>query len=395
MATSTSIPDTTSTQASGGLLVLLTALPHEQIESVLDTLCASFPAEQLVIATAEEIASDSRPDLRIVPATSKNTAWSLTAEDFVQAHELATKHEASAVLILGPESGSLEGKVLRNLSAAILESQAGLAVPHYELSPLAGLLNSAILYPLSRSLFASRVRFPLAIDLGLSLPMLERLAMVAGRYTNLNQPGALVWPVNEACVAGISVAEVPGGPRALPQPAQPDLSAILPQITGSFFADIEKKASYWQRARQLPGARATLPLAAPAAADAADVASMIQGFRLAYSNLLEIWSLVLPPNTLLGLKRLSLSEVSEFRMPDTLWARVVFDFVLAYRLHTINRGHLLGALVPLYLAWVASHINIGASGVDPEQHIEAVAAAFEAEKPYILSRWRWPDRFNP
>jgi glucosylglycerate synthase len=122
---------------------------------------------------------------------------------------------------------------------------------------------------------------------------------------------------------------------------------------------------------------------------------MIQGFRLAYSNLLEIWSLVLPPNTLLGLKRLSLSEASDFRMPDTLWARVVFDFVLAYRLHTINRGHLLGALIPLYLAWVASHINLSASGVDPEQHIEAVAAAFEAEKPYILSRWRWPDRFNP
>jgi glucosylglycerate synthase len=241
MATSTSIPDTTPTQTSGGLLVLLTALPHEQIESVLEKLRASLPAEQLVIATAEEFVPGSHSDLRIVPATSKSAAWSLTAEDFVQAHELATKHEASAVLILGPESGSLEGQVLRNLSAAIVESQAGLSVPYYDLSPRAGLLNSAILYPLSRSLFASRVRYPLAIDLGMSLPMLERLAMAGQRYTNLNQPGALVWPVNEACVAGITVAEVPGGPRALPQPAQPDLSVILPQITGSFFADIEKK----------------------------------------------------------------------------------------------------------------------------------------------------------
>ena len=24
-----------------------------------------------------------------------------------------------------------------------------------------------------------------------------------------------------------------------------------------------------------------------------------------------------------------------------------------------------------------------------------VAAAFEADKPYLVSRWRWPDRFNP
>jgi hypothetical protein len=122
---------------------------------------------------------------------------------------------------------------------------------------------------------------------------------------------------------------------------------------------------------------------------------MLDAFHLAYTNLREIWSLVLPPNTLLGLKRLSLTEGAAFRMPDGLWARIVFDFLLAYRLRTINRGHLLGALIPLYLAWVASHINVTASGTNPERHIEAVAAAFEADKPYLVSRWRWPDRFNP
>jgi hypothetical protein len=82
-------------------------------------------------------------------------------------------------------------------------------------------------------------------------------------------------------------------------------------------------------------------------------------------------------------------------MSDSLWARIVYDFLLAYRLRTINRGHLLGAVIPLYLAWVASHINITASAANTETHIEAVATAFEAEKTYLVSRWRWPDRFNP
>ncbi|HEU5351665.1 MAG TPA: hypothetical protein VFU55_08715 [Terracidiphilus sp.] len=395
MATSTSIPDAAATRTSGGLLVLLTALPHEQLESVLAKLTASFPAEQLIIATHEESATEAHPNLRFVAAAATGNFWSLTAEDFVQAHELASAQQANAILMLGPESGSLEAPVLRDLSTAILNGTADLAIPRYNLSPRAGLLNSAILYPLSRSLFATRARYPLAVDLGLSPRMAERLAIVAHRYTSLHQSGALVWPVSEACVAGNAIAEVEGGPRALPQTAQPDLNSILPLVTGSLFADVEQKAAYWQRARQLASARAPLPLTHVAAAEAADVASMIQGFRLAYSNLLEIWSLVLPPNALLGLKRLSLTEPSEFRMPDSLWARIVFDFVLAYRLHTINRGHLLGALIPLYLAWVASHINLTASGADPEQHVEAIAAAFEAEKPYLLSRWRWPDRFNP
>jgi hypothetical protein len=84
-----------------------------------------------------------------------------------------------------------------------------------------------------------------------------------------------------------------------------------------------------------------------------------------------------------------------FRVADSLWARIVYDFVLAYRLRTINRGHLLGALTPLYLAWVASHLILVQSGVPPERHIEDVAQAFETDKPYLVSRWRWPDRFNP
>jgi hypothetical protein len=127
---------------------------------------------------------------------------------------------------------------------------------------------------------------------------------------------------------------------------------------------------------------------------------MLDSFRLAYSNLHEIWSLVLPPNSLLGLKKLSVMPPAAFRMPDALWARIVYDFILAYRLRTINRGHLLGALTPLYLAWVASHLllttNLAApDSMPPEVHVETLAAAFEADKPYLVSRWRWPDRFNP
>lgn len=395
MATSTSIPDAIAPSTAGGLVVLLAAMPPDQMECLLTKITESFPSKQLIVATEDESAAEAHPDLRIVQLSGTGSSWSLTAMDFVQAHELASQHGASGVLMLGPESASLEARTLQNLANTGLDAKIDLAIPRYSLPPRSGLINSAILYPLTRSLFASRVRFPLAIDLGLSMRMVEKLANVARRFANVHQAGALVWPASEACVAGFSVFEVEAGLRSLPQPAQQDLNAILPLVTGSLFADVERKAAYWQRARQLAATRSTAPPAPVAAAETTDVAAMIQGFRLAYSNLLEIWSLVLPPNTLLGLKRLSMAKDSEFRLSESLWARIVFDFALAYRLHTINRGHLLGALIPLYLAWVASHVNVTTSGVDPEQHIEATAAAFELEKPYLLSRWRWPDRFNP
>jgi len=396
MATADSISGITVPSAPPGaeLLVLLAAMTPEQLERVLANLTASFPAEGLLIASPDALPADSYPSLRIVAAPAASASWTLTAADFVNAYQLADKNKARAILMLGPESSLLGPSAIRLLADAVLTNTTDLAVPCYELPPHAGLVTSAILYPLTRALFACRVRFPLAAELGLSLRMAERLAGVAHRFTTLSQGEALLWPVNEATVAKFTIDQFDVGPRVRPQHAGPELNTMLPLVTGSLFSDIDAKATFWQRFRQLPPAPDPIPQT-PTTDVAADIAPMLSAFRLAYSNLHEIWALVLPPNSLLELKRLSTTDAATFRMSESLWARIVYDFLLAYRLRTINRGHLLGALIPLYLAWVASHINIVASGTSIESHIEAVAAAFEAEKSYIISRWRWPDRFNP
>jgi hypothetical protein len=350
------------TRTGFALLVVVDPLPASQLEGLLAKLATSFPPDDLLIAIQNEIAADVYLPLHIINAPPTASTWALTAADFVNAFQLAQKHEARAILMLGPDAGSLSGAALHD--------------------------------PLTRALFATRARFPLAIDLGLSFRMAEKLAAAGQRFMSLNQNEALLWPVSEAIAAGFSIEQCDVGTRALPQPSDPDIRAILAHVTGSLFSDIEAKAAFWQRARRLPPPRPSVPQRHTVEGHP-DIMPMIEGFRLAYSNLQEIWGLVLPPNTLLGLKRLSIVDAASFRMPENLWARIVYDFLIAYRLRTINRGHLLGALIPLYLAWVAGHVNITASGADSERHIEAVAAAFDADKPYLVSRWRWPDRFNP
>jgi len=367
-------------------------MPPENFETLVANLTAVFAAEGLLIVTESSMPAQ-RPGLRIVATPPGPSGWSLTAVDFMHVWQLAQEHNARAILMLGQGADSLGPGALRLLANGALSGSVDLAMPRYTLPPHAGMINSAILYPLTRALFAQRVRFPLAIDLGLSPRMAERLTAAAQHFAQPDTPEALLWPANEAAVAGFAIDEFEVGARTLPQPAETDINAILARVTGSLFADIEMKAAYWQRARRLsPPRRTATDL--PSADGTADVSRMVESFRFAYENLLEIWSLVLPPHSLLGLKRLSQLSAAEFRMPDNLWARIVYDFLIAFRLRTINRGHLLGALIPLYLGWVAGHINLTAAGSGAESHIEAVAAAFEADKPYVVSRWRWPDRFN-
>jgi hypothetical protein len=123
---------------------------------------------------------------------------------------------------------------------------------------------------------------------------------------------------------------------------------------------------------------------------------MIETFHIAQDNLEEIWSLVLPPQSRLALKKLSQLSPDAFTLQPDLWARIVYDFTLAFHLRTLNRNHLLGAMTPLYLAWVASYLRTVSDDPTRAAHaIELTASAFEGEKSYIVSRWRWPDRFNP
>ena len=395
MATANPIPGETSVaeHATANLVVFVTAMPAEQFKGVLVNLENTFSAKDVIVATQNELPADAATNLRIILTPPSNSLWMLKPADFMGAAQSGREHEAKAILILGPGADSLSTLALRNLADAVLTTSIDLAVPHYSLPPHAGLINSAILYPLTRAVFASSVRFPLSIDLGFSPRTAERLANAAQRIPDNNSGKALLWPVNEAIAAGFTVNEVDAGSRATPQPSDVDINSILALVTGSLFADIEAKAALWQRPRRAPLVRRTATEAA-LSNGTADVAGMVAAFQLATANLQEIWSLVLPPNSLLMLKRCSVFSAAEFRLPDNLWARIVFDFLIAYRLRTINRGHLLGALIPLYLAWVAGHINVTASGTPAESHIEAVAAAFEADKPYLVARWRWPDRFN-
>jgi len=54
-------------------------------------------------------------------------------------------------------------------------------------------------------------------------------------------------------------------------------------------------------------------------------------------------------------------------------------------------------MTPLYLAWVASYAQeLSTGGEDAsEQRLERLSIAYESSKSYLVSRWRWPDRFNP
>ena len=301
---------------------------------------------------------------------------------------------AKAMAIIGSDADRLSTELVHALVRPLVVDNFDVVTPIYVRQVFDRLLNAGIVVPLMRALYGRRLVGQLGSDYGFS----ARLASRWGRGDQEVPVTKPTWILPQAIADDMRIcqAHLPiGGPRT----ADPvDLATALNRVLGPLFLDVEARAPYWQRVQRSQPVPVFGTLASNAiTSDPVDVRPMIDSFVNAYRNLQSVWTLILPPATLFALKGLTQKERDSFRMPDDLWARIVYDFALAYRLRTINRDHLLGALVPLYLAWVASYaIEVqGATRVVADLRLDQLGGAFEAEKPYLVRRWRWPDRFNP
>ena len=339
--------------------------------------------------------------LRFVPyampaASPERIPWLPTVGTYQTLFAMARELGVRACAVIGFDLAALQTNFLAPMMTAVLEKGCELVMPVYALGKFDGLLNSSIYAPLTRALYGRRARFPLAPDFCLSSKMIPELELALQRANALGQ--STFWPATEAAIRDCTICQVNVETRHIPPADGVDLATVLSQTVGSLYADMTTHAALWQRVRgSQPVETLGVPVAPPADGAAADTTPMVETFQLGFRNLQEVWSLVLPPVTLLELKRLARPSTSRFHLPDELWVRIIYDFALAHRLRTISRAHLLGALTPLYLGWVASYASeVGNAGpAEAEQRLEKLARAYEEGKPYLLSRWRWPDRFNP
>jgi hypothetical protein len=280
---------------------------------------------------------------------------------------------------------------------ALLEDDQDLIVPRYAGQKFKGLLNSCIVSPLTRSLYGKRIRNPMGPDLGVSRRLFEWV-LGAERPSDTGGVHPLASLASTALCNNLKVCEVHLGARIYPSIDWESISSLLAQVLAPIFLDMERNAACWQRIRgSVPVPVIGDPPFASPDAENVDIRQMVESFQLGNRELQEIWGLVLPPATLFELRKLLRLSVEQFHMPDELWVRIVYDFALAHHLQTISRDHLLQSITPLYLGWVASYAKDlqATEGTTLEQRLERLSSAYESAKPYLVSRWRWPDRFSP
>ncbi len=326
-------------------------------------------------------------DLTIDPAFALNDAFLslLAVGDFLHAR-------AAAVVV--SDLDTITPQWIYRLIRPVLELDFDLVTPCYSHARFDGLLNTGIVAPFTRALYGRQIQHPLGPDFAFSGKFSANLLAKSSK----KHPRSLASIAIDAICDGFEICQARVGERRYAPIDWMNQSSTLLQVLAPVFHEAGLHAPYWQRIRgsqDIPTFGD--PLTTLSDSQSFDLHRMIESFHLGYRNLQEIWSIVLPPGTLLELGKLVRLAPEQFRMPDRLWARILYDFALGYRLRVISPDHLIRAMTPLYLAWIASWVlelaTTDAAAV--ELRAEQLALAFESAKPYVLSRWRWPDRFNP
>jgi hypothetical protein len=312
--------------------------------------------------------------------------------------QTADRLGAKACAVIDAGLQTVEPVWIERLIAPVLTDGFDYVSPYYVRHVNEGAITRSIVYPMFRALYGVRLRQPAASEFGCSGRLVTRY--LEEEFWDVEQAlvGIDLWLAAAAASGEFRTCEAALGLRGAASRGTPvNLSTTLAQVVGALFADLEHRVDVWQRVR---GSAAipvfgNVPVLGPDAPPL-NVDELMESFRLGYRELREIWTWVLPPRTIVELRKLTETLPDRFRLDDRLWASIVYDFALGYSLRVMPHDHLLRSLTPLYTGWLASFVlqMKGATPAQIDERVEQVCRGFESEKRYLISRWRWPERLR-
>ena len=298
---------------------------------------------------------------------------------------------ARASLLVGADLRALPDEWIEGLLRPVWEGELDFAAPLFARHALDGTMTTCLLYPLARALYGRAVRHMAPSEVAISADLLGHLAETATR-TRAARTLPLFLTTSAAAHRGARLGELWVGPRAAePHGARSDLGAVMSESVGAEFALAELYEEQWREGAACPEPRRCgQPVAPLTPSPVPNLEEMVTVFRQGVRDLVPIWEHALSPATMADLYPLADLAPDEFTFSPALWARVVYDSLLAYRFRVLHRDHLLRSLVPLYLGRVAGLARevAGRPAAVQERLVERQVEAFQAAKADFADRWR-------
>jgi glucosylglycerate synthase len=355
---------------------------HDGTPAIWDQLIVPTPAKDVIAESAP------RPEKTLLPleaVADKRAAYKLILQ---RAQDL----KVSACAIVDPDVRSIEPEWIDALLAPVTKDGYDYVAPLYRRHKYDGTITNSILYPLTAALYGKRLRQPIGGDFGLS-PKLAAHCLGKNVWNEaLTSQGIDLWMTTIAAADSFRVCQAFLGPKVpVTKGHEPDLPTMLAAVVGTAFLLMEQYQARWMEIRHSENVPTFgMQFEQDTQSAHVQVDRMVKALRQGLRDLLPVWEIILSEDALAELVQLGWQDPEDFRFPDDLWVRIIYDFALGYHEQVLHRDHLLKSLTPLYLGKTASFIleTRTSSSAQIAENIESLCRQFEGMKSYLMERWR-------
>jgi glycosyltransferase involved in cell wall biosynthesis len=350
-------------------------------------MAATIEGDEDLLLLDPKVEPPDRVALTYVGMSGKGSA-------FRAVFELAATLDAKACAVLDADLRSVGPAWIDRLVGPVLGHGYDLVTPLYARHKLDGTITNSIAFPLTAALYGRRLRQPIGGDFGFSGRLAAHWAGKQVWSTDVARFGVDIWMTTVALCEGFSVCQSVLGAK-LHDAKDPgrDLGPMFRQVVGSLFALAGRYVDRWASSDGI----ADVPTFGFRTATSTEeirvsLDRLIWRFVEGYVAEHELWEQILAPQHFEGVKE-AISEAGDrpegFVLPVELWARICYDYLLAYNTQEIDHDRLVSSMIPLYFARTATFVRETADDTpeQAEERIAAFAEVFLAAKPYLIERW--------
>lgn len=359
-----------------------------------------FPEKKAVIINVDNNSPDGTRDTFMNTPTKVPKIYISTprgvkgkGNNFKNLFEASVELHARAVVVVDADLTSITPQWIQYLGEPIFAG-FNYVTPIYVRHKYDGSITNHIAYPLLRTLFGLRVRQPIGGDFGFSGRMARAFLAEKLWNENVGNFGIDIWMTTVAIARRFKVCQTfLGSPKShrAKDPSR-DLGPMFTQVIKTCFDLMIDFEYLWKdTVESWPSSIFGFGLGVEEKPPSVsvDTAALHNSFTSGFEHFENIWKKIIPPPELHEIRKIKKMPPEKLYYPSDLWARILFNFAIAYRNNEISHDEIVESMIPFYHSRILSFVN-KTDRMDIkecEEYFESINRVFEKEKYYLIQRW--------
>ncbi len=359
-----------------------------------------FPNKESVIINVDNNSPDGTKDAFLntptkVPKIYLSTPGEMRGKgnNLKNLFEAVVELGASAAIVVDADLKSITPQWIQYLGEPLF-SGFNYVTPIYVRHKYDGSITNHIAYPLLRTLFGLRVRQPIGGDFGFSRRLAQAFLSEKTWTENVAHFGIDIWMTTIAIARRFKVCQTYlGSPKShrTKDPAK-HLGPMFTQVMMTFFELMIDFEYFWKdTAESWPSSifgfgLGTVENPPPVSVN---LEALYKSFISGFDRYGEVWKKILPKPEWTEINKTKKISREQFYYHSDLWARILFNYAIAYRNNEISKDLIIESMIPFYHSRILSFVNktIHMDIKECEEYFESIVRVFEDEKPYLIRRW--------